>query len=234
MKIFIAALFLVIYAIPAEAQMTFNKVEVRVAFGGAEQGNKGELVIDAKNIRFTKNKGKTEYFSIPASAVSDIFYARVSRRRIGAAIAISPFLLFSKGRKHYMTITFNDGQELVGAVEFKLHKSNYRPTLRMVEQVTGLTMTYEQEGIKDTQQNVATRSGGAANPNDGIVEVTSDPDGAEVEIDGAYIGNSPRNSAVVPGKYEVKLRKNGYKDWKRKIAVSAGETLEIHAEMESK
>ena len=129
MKIFITALFLVIYAIPAEAQMTFNKVEIRVAFGAANPGNKGELLIDAKNIRFTKNKGKTEYFSIPASAVSDIFYSRVSGRRIGAAIAVSPFLLFSKGRKHYMTITFNDGQELVGAVEFKLHKSPWNPDM---------------------------------------------------------------------------------------------------------
>jgi len=234
MKLFITALLLVVNAIPAEAQMTFNKVETRVAFGAADQGNKGELMMDARNIRFTKDKGKTEYFSIPTNSVSDIFYARVSGRRIGAAIAVSPFLLFSKGRKHYMTLTFNDGQELVGAVEFKLHKSNYRPILRMIEQVTGLTMTYEQEGIKDSEQNVATRAGGATNPNDGVVDVTSDPVGAEVEIDGAYIGNSPRRSAVVPGEYEVKLRKNGYKDWKRKIAIKAGDTLEIHAEMESR
>ena len=33
---------------------------------------------------------------------------------------MTPFLLFSKGRKHYLTITFNDGADLVGAVELRL------------------------------------------------------------------------------------------------------------------
>ena len=34
----------------------------------------------------------------------------------------------------------------VGAVEFKMHKSNYRSFMRGLEQVTGLSMLYDQEG----------------------------------------------------------------------------------------
>ena len=37
-----------------------------------------------------------------------------------------------------------------------------------------------------------------------------------------------------PGEHKVKLTKKGYSDWERKIAVEAGETLEIDAELESK
>ena len=33
---------------------------------------------------------------------------------------------------------------------------------------------------------------------------------------------------------QIKLTKKGYSDWERKIAVEAGETLEIDAELESK
>ena len=168
------AVILAIYVSPALAQMRFKKVELRNAFGNAAQGRKGRLVIDGKKIEFQSKRGRA-YFSIPTSAVQDVFYSRVSGRRIGAAIAITPFLLFSKGRKHYMTLTFNDGEEMVGAVEFRLHKGNYRSCLRSVEQVTGLTMGYDQEGIKDSQQEVSKRKEGSKegkketrNPKDGV------------------------------------------------------------------
>ncbi len=234
MKTLLASLLLAICAIPAEAQFSFKKVQVRTSYGAAEQGNKGKLIIDSKQIRFTKPNGVTDYFSIPADAVTDVFYSRVSGRRIGAAIAVSPFLLFSKGRKHYMTLTFDDGKDLVGAVEFKLHKSNYRGVLRTVEQVTGVTMEYEQEGVKDTKQTIATRKGSRQDDSRGVVKITSDPEGAEVEIDGAFAGNTPRSKALVPGEYKLKLRKKGYKDWERKLAIEAGETVQVHAEMEKK
>ncbi len=142
MKTFLAVLLLGIFAVPAQAQFTYKNVQVRTSFGAAQQGNKGLLLIDSEKVRFTKNDGRTEYFSIPANSVTEIFYSRVSGRRIGAAILVTPFLLFSKGRKHYMTLSFNDGDKLVGAVEFKLHKNNYRGVLRTLEEITGLTMEY--------------------------------------------------------------------------------------------
>ena len=73
-----------------------------------------------------RDKQRNEYFWIPSKSVTESFYSRVSGRRIGAAILISPLLLLTKGRKHYATLTFDDGADNVGAVEFKLHKSNYR------------------------------------------------------------------------------------------------------------
>ena len=230
MKTLLAALLLGIFAIPAQAQFTYKNVQVRTSFGAAQQGNKGLLLIDSEKVRFTKNDGRTEYFSIPANSVTEIFYSRVSGRRIGAAILVTPFLLFSKGRKHYMTLSFNDGDKLVGAVEFKLHKNNYRGVLRTVEEITGLTMEYEQEGVKDTKQTVATRG----NTTQGTVEITSDPEGAEIEIDGAFTGDTPRSRTLKPGEHKITLRKKGYASWERKIAVEAGEKLEIHAELESK
>jgi len=68
-----------------------------------------------------------------------------------------------------MTVSFNDGKDLAGAVEFKLHKSNYRGVLRTVEEVTGLTMAYDQEGVKDTKQTVASRVGNKADDTQGVL-----------------------------------------------------------------
>ncbi len=42
---------------PVYGQLTFKKVEIRTAFAGVEQGDKGKLVIEKQRIRFTKNKG---------------------------------------------------------------------------------------------------------------------------------------------------------------------------------
>ena len=54
-----------------------------------------------------------------------------------------------------MTITFDDGASFAGAVEFKLHKGNYRSILRALEVVADVKMEYEQEGIKDEKQQPA-------------------------------------------------------------------------------
>ena len=78
-------------------EMVFKKVELRTDYGKAEGGDNGKICIDANHIRFVDKKDR-EYFSIPSDAVTDLFYSRVAGRRIGAAIIVSPLLLFSKGK----------------------------------------------------------------------------------------------------------------------------------------
>ena len=58
-------------------------------------------------------KGKTGNFSIPYDKIIDIEYGQKAGRRVGAAVAtailltpIALFLLFSKKRKHYITIGY--------------------------------------------------------------------------------------------------------------------------------
>ena len=125
-------------------------------FIDVKEGKKGKLFIDGTSITFAKNKENT-YFELHPSIITELFYSRVSGRRIGAAVLVTPLLLFSKGKKHYLTLSFNDGAGLIGAIEFKLHKSNYRPILRTLEEVTGLTMHYDHEGIKDSEEVPAQR-----------------------------------------------------------------------------
>ena len=210
--------------------MFFKKVEIRTSFGSAEQGKNGNLVVDSNEIRFVDKKGR-EYLSIPTDSVNDLFYSRVSGRRIGAAILITPFLLFSKGKKHYLTIGFDDSKDMVGAVEFKLHKSNYRGILRAIEAVSNVTVEFEQEGIKDEKENIATRN---AADKDGKAEVKfiSDPEGADIEIDGAYAGSTPRTKRLEPGEHEIKIQLKGYRKWEKKIVVEEDEEFSIKATLE--
>jgi hypothetical protein len=70
-----------------------------------------------------------------------------------------------------------------------------------------------------------------ANADTGI-EITSLPTGAEVELDGSFIGNTPSTIGVSPGDHTISVKKKGYKTWERKIKVSSGK-VNVYAELEA-
>ena len=210
------------FSVPASAQLSFSKVEARTGYGLAKEGDKGNLVLDNDTIRLVKKNG-TEYFSLPTDAVTDMFYSRVSGRRIKTAIFVSPLLLLTKGRKHYVTITFDDPRAS-GAVELRLDKKNYMGILRSLEQVSGMSMQYDQEGIKDTEQDVAARKRA-------VLDISSNPEGADIEINGGFKGNTPDLTSVQAGEYTVRVFKAGYEPWERQIVLDPGEKVNIQADL---
>src|SRR5205807_10453786 len=64
------------------------------------------------------------------------------------------------------------------------------------------------------------------------VEVSSTPDGADVLVDGNFIGNTPSSVGVLPGDHVITVKKAGYKAWERKVAISSGH-VKLAAELES-
>jgi hypothetical protein len=94
-----------------------------------------------------------------------------------------------------------------------------------------------QEAASPTEQAQATPSGGVpssvvqANADAGI-EITSVPAGADVELDGSFIGNTPSAIGVSPGDHTISVKKKGYKTWERKIKVSSGK-VNVFAELEA-
>jgi hypothetical protein len=62
--------------------------------------------------------------------------------------------------------------------------------------------------------------------------VSSLPDGADIEVDGNFVGNTPSDVQVAEGDHTVSLKKTGFKDWERKLKVSSGSSVHLNAEME--
>ena len=236
----VAAGVVVCLLLPADlsAQMSFKKVELRTTYGKAEEGKKGKLIVDGESIRFVKDNERDEYFAIPSDAVTEVFYSRVSGRRMKTAIIGGIIFLplaftgFMKGKKHYMTLSFDDGGDIVGAVEFKLDKNNYRGILRAVEQVSHTELVFDQEGIKDEKETVASRSDVPSNM--AVLDISSEPRDAEIEIDGMFAGTTPRTKRLNPGEYKIKISRNGYKNWERKITVEAEEEFPLSVQLEKK
>jgi len=70
-----------------------------------------------KNFVFEYKGGN---LGIPYDQVNDLEYGQKAGRRIGLAIAISPWLLFSKKRKHFLTVGWKDDQ---GKHGIEMHQS---------------------------------------------------------------------------------------------------------------
>ena len=64
------------------------------------------------------------------------------------------------------------------------------------------------------------------------LDVSSTPDGADIEIDGNFVGNTPSTVGVAAGPHQLSLKKAGFKPWERKITVSRGH-IKIDAALES-
>lgn len=58
---------------------------------------------------------------------------------------------------------------------------------------------------------------------DATVEVTSDPLGADIEIDGTFVGSTPSSVGLAAGVHTLKVSKNGYRSWDRTLKTSTGQ-----------
>lgn len=63
------------------------------------------------------------------------------------------------------------------------------------------------------------------------LEVLSTPPGADIEIDGNFVGNTPSKVSASVGQHQVVLKKSGFQGWERKVSVSGG-LVRLNAELE--
>ena len=113
--------------------------------GGTEnqikEGTEGQSSAkDEKNFVFEYKGGN---LAIPYSQVNDLEYGQKAGRRIGLAITVSPWLLFSKKRKHFLTVGWKDEQDKQHAAVLELGKSIIRTTLATLEARTGKKVDYQ-------------------------------------------------------------------------------------------
>jgi hypothetical protein len=66
----------------------------------------------------------------------------------------------------------------------------------------------------------------------GKISVSSTPDGADVSVDDAFVGNAPATLKLSPGKHTLKVSQPGYKDWTKEVSVFAGSEVGLKATLE--
>ena len=66
----------------------------------------------------------------------------------------------------------------------------------------------------------------------GTVNVQSTPPGADVAVDGAFVGNAPAALKLPPGKHTVAVTSAGFKAWSRDLTVLAASETSLVATLE--
>jgi hypothetical protein len=127
-------------------------------FAGASDPIDGRLdTAQEEALVFTAEKkphiGKV--LTIPYAQMVDLEYGQKAGRRVGAAIGTTILLgpvglvsLFSKKRKHYLTVGYKDeaGKDQVAVIE--LGKDIVRAVLPIIETRSGKTLEYQDEEAK--------------------------------------------------------------------------------------
>jgi hypothetical protein len=62
----------------------------------------------------------------------------------------------------------------------------------------------------------------------GAVNITSEAEGAEVEMNGAFVGSAPSTQRLTPGSHRIVVR-NGRQVWERTLQVQPGASVTVHA-----
>jgi len=71
----------------------------------------------------------------------------------------------------------------------------------------------------------------ASTPSTAMFSVSSVPDGADIEVDGNFVGNTPSELEVPEGDHSISVKKTGYASWERKVKVVTGSKVHLNAEL---
>jgi PEGA domain len=69
---------------------------------------------------------------------------------------------------------------------------------------------------------------GEAGPQSGSVTIASDPAGAEIYVDGKFVGQTPSTIHLASGSHRVELKSQAKQDWERDLEVLKDSQLTLH------
>jgi len=132
---------------------------------------------------------------------------------------------------HGKDVTIAKGTEVTayisGDVKLDLAKFEPAPLVPAAQSVPSASSAATPNAGPPETSSVSPDQGAAAE-----LEVSSTPDGADIEIDGNFVGSTSSTVGVAAGPHLVSVKKAGFKPWERQITVSSGH-IKIDATLES-
>jgi hypothetical protein len=111
-----------------------------------KEGDEGKSSTkDVKIFVFEAGKDRLE---IPYDKVDSLEYGQKAGRRIGVAVVINPLFIFSKKRRHFLTVGYTDADGKQQAAVFEMGKDVIRVNLATLEARTGRKIEYQDEDAR--------------------------------------------------------------------------------------
>lgn len=114
---------------------------------GVQEKTDGSIDLKGNDaLRWAGEKGNR--IEIPWPSVTEMEYGQKVGFRWRSAILFSPLALFSKARKHFITISFKDKDEKEQAAVFEFDKDEIRMAMASMKARTGKDFIYQDEQAK--------------------------------------------------------------------------------------
>jgi hypothetical protein len=213
---------------------------------------KNTLTVNSDAISLSFKDGQK--LDIAPKSVISLSYGQEAHRRVGTMIAlailvapVALFGLFHKTRLHYIGIQYQDSNGKPAGILLQGDKDNYRAILVALQGVSGVPVTVSEkdrefvpvgvraEVAKQSEEKQSADVKGESKPAEvdkGAVNVSSNPPGADVLLDGNFVGNSPAALRLSAGKHTITVKMNGYADWTREISVQSASEVQLTATLE--
>lgn len=104
---------------------------------------------DATVFVFQYKRGK---LTVPYAQIDSLEYGQKAGRRVGLGVMVNPLFLFSKKRRHYLTVGWLDEKKTQQAAVLQLGKSIIGPTLRDLETKTGKSVEYQDQEARKSAE----------------------------------------------------------------------------------
>ena len=234
---------------PVMAAVRGEKVAYVGGTADIPKGKQGNLSLTSQYDMVFRYQGGS--LTVPFKSIKTLESGQKVGRRVGATIALGVTtlglmalpLLFSKKKKHFLTIGFVDQQGAGNAIIFELSKDISQATEATLAARTGLKV--EDADADDSKQTkvvvnmapsvnpaVAARPPATApKPEPATLTITSTPPGADIELDGKHIGNAPSTVKVQPGSHGITMRKSGHQPWGKTLDVQGDASITVAAEL---
>lgn len=112
---------------------------------GMPEKTEGALnTTDPTALKFLPDTRAALKIAIPYERITSIEYGQKAGRRVAVAVLVSPLALFSKKRKHFLTLTYSDANKEQAAV-LEIGKDVIRTTLTIVQTRSGKEIEYQDD-----------------------------------------------------------------------------------------
>ncbi len=117
----------------------FKKVSYFHQEGDKRIEEKARIVFQEKKIMLSDEDKpeRTTFAEIPVASISKVVYEKSAHPRWKTAIFLSPFALFAKGKKHWLTIQYQKDEQTQEFVLLRMDKDNYQMIIATMEARTG-------------------------------------------------------------------------------------------------
>ena len=105
--------------------------------------SEGSISLTEEDVFLFRTKKTT--LRISYQRIHTVEYGQRVSRRYMEAVLISPILLLSKTRKHFVTIGYSDDQGRQQALVFRVSKKDVRPVLAALEARTGRKVEFQDD-----------------------------------------------------------------------------------------